>query len=89
MALNSYASLIIRLSFILIFCISNLYLNNAIPDIIAWFEPDERVIYFDASRDVPERMIFEIEGKYRDFEEDHLKNLDLEIKQSEVKFMTN
>ena len=65
-------------------CISNQFLSNLIPEIVACFNPDESVIYSDVKSETPERMIFEIEGNYRYFEEEHLKELEKIIEQSEV-----
>ena len=50
------------------------------------FEPDESIIFFDPESEKPERFIFEIEGPYRDFEEEGLAELDKFINDHEVNF---
>ena len=55
-----------------------------IPDIVAWFQPDDTVIYFDTKKDPYERMIFDTEEGYREFEQQGLRELDKLISESEV-----
>ena len=58
--------------------------ESLIPKIISKFEPDEETIFFDPDSEKPERLIFEIDGPYRDFEEEGLAELEEYILQHEV-----
>ena len=56
-----------------------------IPEILYRFIPDDAIIFFDPNSEPPERMIFGGQFSYLPFEEDYLKQLDIELKDSIVR----
>jgi len=65
----------------------NFVSNNSdftpVPSIVKRFVPDKHIIFYDPNSDHPERMIFEIDGPFLDFEERHIRKLNKLIRNHE------
>ena len=57
---------------------------SEIPEILSRFVPDDNIIFFEPNSESPERMIFGIKWEFLPFEEECLKELDQELKETLV-----